>query len=170
MPGITVPAWLLLASWFVDFIALLPVGMFLVGVGKRPEPIWTTLFIGGVFHFALGAAAIAYGDIFLASALFVFAWIFMGIGWMSYREHEPTGIGSFVLGTAILFVVYAIYCFYHGLIDWGIIMLTIVGVLAIVCGMDYGKIPAKVCGTALIIFALWALVVGSAMMFGHLVY
>jgi len=170
MSEISVFAWLLMAALLVDFVSLLPVGMFLVGVGKRPEPIWTNLFIGGVIQFILGMASIILGDVSLGFAILVLGWIFVGVGWMAYREFESTGIGSFLLCTAVIFVIYGIYSFTNGLIDWGIIMLTITTILLFFTGMDYGKLSVKVTGWATIIFAIWAAVLGSAMMFGILVY
>ncbi len=166
---------LLAAAFLTDFVALMPVGAFLLGVGKDARPIWIILLIGGIVHFITGMAMIFSPTAdatagLVGYAVLIFGWIFVGIAYMSYREFEPTGVGHLAMFTAPIFLVYAIVDLMFGYVVWAIIMLTIVAILLIVAGMDYGKISAKVCGICIILFSLEAFVIGLGLLAGFIEY
>ncbi|AEH61363.1 hypothetical protein Mzhil_1524 [Methanosalsum zhilinae DSM 4017] len=169
---------LLAAAFLTDFVALMPVGAFLLGVGEDARPIWIILLIGGIVHFITGILVIlasdaaAFGETaaLVGYAIIVFGWIFVGIAYMSYREFEATGVGHLALFSAGIFLVYAIADIMFGYLIWALIMLTIVAILLIVAAMDYGKISGKVCGACLILFSIEAFIIGLGLIVGFIAY
>ncbi len=169
---------LLAAAFITDFVALMPGGAFLLGVGEDARPIWIILLLGGIVHFITGVLVILASDAAVVGetaalvgyAIIVFGWIFVGIGYMSYREFEATGVGHLALFTAGVFLIYAIADFMFGYAIWSLIMLVIVAILLIVAAMDYGKLSAKACGAGLIAFSIFAFIVGLALIVGWLEY
>lgn len=157
---------LLAAAFIVDVVALFPVALFLMGVGKSGAPVWTNLFMGGVAQLILGISAIAHGDAVTGFAILTFAWIFCGVGWMAYRGFEATGIGNFLFATALVFVIYAIFYLTLGLYTWVAIMVAIVAILCCFAAMDWGKLSPKATGVATMLFVILCFVVGLLLVLG----
>lgn len=161
--------WITIAVFFVDFIAIFPVGLHIAGFGDDGREVWLLFILGGIAHTILGAFAIAGGDIFLGFAVWVFAWIFAGIGLINLKGYDAVGAGHFFLATALVIGTYTVYLaqFY---VDWTIIFATIVVILLIFAGMDYGVIPPKAAGWAGVIFALECLLIAALMWWGYILY
>ncbi len=174
---------LVAAAWFVDFVALVPVGLHLLGKGYGYEPgrfpypypeaapVWSNLFIGGVIHIILGVLISSLGaDPTTGFAVILFGWVFVGIGFMAHQDYDSVGVGHMALSLGILFIIYTLYfaLVYGGIYGalWALIMLTVFLILLIVAWTDYGKISERAGGGFLIAFAVEALLIGTLLILG----